>query len=182
MSSSNHTTRETARTGSTSGEFESVYRSNVAAITGFFARRAEDPQTVADLTSETFVRAVKSSSAYDGRGSPRAWLFAIARAVYADHHESLSIHHRTVGRLGGLAPLVQDELDDVVDRVDAERAARSLLTSIVKLPQLERAALELVDLVGMTPAEAAQSLGVAAGTLRVRLFRARSRLRKETET
>ena len=38
--------------------------------------------------------------------------------------------------------------------------------------------VELVDLAGLRPKEAAQVLGVAPGTLRMRLMRARARLRK----
>ena len=38
-------------------EFERIYRDNVGVVTAFFARRCSNPQTVADLTSETIVRA-----------------------------------------------------------------------------------------------------------------------------
>ena len=37
-------------------EFEQVYLRNVDVLMGYFARRCREPQTVADLTSETFVR------------------------------------------------------------------------------------------------------------------------------
>jgi RNA polymerase sigma-70 factor, ECF subfamily len=43
----------------------------------------------------------------------------------------------------------------------------------------ERAAIELVDLAELTPKEAAAALGVPRGVLRMRLSRARARLRKE---
>src|ERR1700722_18045118 len=39
-------------------EFEQVYLRNVEVLMGYFARRCRDPHTVADLTSETFVRAM----------------------------------------------------------------------------------------------------------------------------
>src|SRR6266436_7558752 len=42
-------------------EFEQVYLRNVDVLMGYFARRCRDPQTVADLTSETFVRAWMAS-------------------------------------------------------------------------------------------------------------------------
>jgi DNA-directed RNA polymerase specialized sigma24 family protein len=40
---------------------------------------------------------------------------------------------------------------------------------------------ELVDLAGLTPREAAAALGISSGALRVRLARARQRLRHEKE-
>ena len=48
-----------------------------------------------------------------------------------------------------------------------------------RLPANERAAVELVDLEGLTPKEAALALGVSGVAFRKRLSRARSRLRKE---
>ena len=43
----------------------------------------------------------------------------------------------------------------------------------------ERAAIELVDLAELTPKEAAAALGLSRGGLRMRLSRARAKLRKE---
>ena len=48
-----------------------------------------------------------------------------------------------------------------------------------RLPAVERAAIDLVDLVGLTPKEAAQALGVSHVAFRKRLSRARSRLKRE---
>jgi RNA polymerase sigma-70 factor (ECF subfamily) len=47
------------------------------------------------------------------------------------------------------------------------------------MPELERAAIELVDLTGLAPRDAARTLGISPGAMRVRLFRARTRLRME---
>jgi hypothetical protein len=69
-------------------EFEHAYQRNVDVLMGYFARRCRDPQTVADLTSETFVRAVDGFARFDPRrGSDRAWLFGIAAHVFAHHCE-----------------------------------------------------------------------------------------------
>ncbi|HEX3978738.1 MAG TPA: hypothetical protein VHW96_20875 [Solirubrobacteraceae bacterium] len=43
-------------------------------MTAFFARRCHEPQQVADLTSQTFVEAIKSAGSFQGHGTPRAWL------------------------------------------------------------------------------------------------------------
>jgi RNA polymerase sigma-70 factor (ECF subfamily) len=133
---------------------------------------------VADLTSETFVRAMSSLHTFEGRGSLRAWLFAIARAVYAQQQEALADGRLVFDRLSGQVTLQDDELEDLVDRIDAERAGRELLERITRLPELERLAAELVALEGMTSRDAARVLNVAPGTVRVRLFRARARLRR----
>src|ERR1700759_250531 len=70
--------------GSPLEEFEQVYLRNVDVLMGYFARRCRDPHTVADLTSETFVRAVDGFAKFDpSRGSGRAGLFGIAAPVFA---------------------------------------------------------------------------------------------------
>ena len=168
------------RNGSALAEFEEVYRGNVFSVTAYFARRCVDPQTVADLTSETIVRAAAGFGGFDpGRGSARAWLFGIARNVYAGYCEQMSNRDAAARGLAGLADLPADEVDELVDRIDAQRAGRELLERCAQLPALERAAVELVDVDGLTPKEAAAALGVPRGVLRMRLSRARARLRKE---
>ena len=163
-------------------EFEQIYLGNVDVLMGYFARRCRDPQTVADLTSETFVRAVDGFAKFDPRrGSDRAWLFGIAAHVFARHCAQSAGGREAVARLGGHRPLDGDEIDELAGRIDAEREGRALMRRCEQLPAVERAAIELVDLEGLTPQEAAVALGVSRVAFRKRLSRARSRLRKEHE-
>jgi RNA polymerase sigma factor (sigma-70 family) len=161
-------------------EFEHVYRGNVDVVMAYFARRCGEPQVVADLTSETFVRAAGAFVSFDPRrGSARAWVFGIASHVFARHCEQSANGQAAVARLAGRRALAADEIEELAGRIDAERAGRELLESCAKLPELERAAVELVDLAGLSPKEAAAALGVSRVVLRKRLSRARARLRKE---
>jgi RNA polymerase sigma-70 factor (ECF subfamily) len=163
-------------------EFEAVYRANVAGITAFFARRCGEPQAVADLTSETFVQAIGSLRSFDpGRGSARAWLFGIARHVYARHCQRTANGNHALAALAGHRELEEDEVEELAGRIDDRLTARAMLNSLDRLPDPERAALELVDLDGLAPREAAAVLNISHGALRVRLFRARTRLRKAEE-
>jgi RNA polymerase sigma factor (sigma-70 family) len=160
-------------------EFEALYRANVAAVTAYFARRSADPQTVADLTADTFVRAITSFATFNPRkGTPRAWVFGIARRIYVAHCQAHSQQRSGVERLAGRRELAPDEVGDLIDRIDAERAGRALVTGLTTLPAEDRAVIELVDLAGLQAKEAAQVLGVSPGTLRMRLMRARARLRR----
>jgi RNA polymerase sigma factor (sigma-70 family) len=166
--------------GSALAAFERVYTSNVDVVMSYFARRCAEPQVVADLTSETFVRAAAGFGGFDPRrGSARAWLFGIAANVYAQHCEQSASGRDAVARLAGRRALASDEIDELAGKIDAERAGRELIERCSQLPELERAAVELVDLSGLTPKEAAAVLGVSRVVLRKRLSRARTRLRKE---
>jgi RNA polymerase sigma factor (sigma-70 family) len=169
--------------GSLLEDFEQVYLRNVDVLMGYFARRCRDPHTVADLTSETFVRAVDGFAGFDPRrGSDRAWLFGIAARVFARHCEQSAGGRDAVARLGGHRSLDQDEIEELAERIDAEREGAALIQRCAQLPAVERAAIELVDLEGLTPKDAAQALGVSGVAFRKRLSRARSRLRKEHES
>lgn len=166
--------------GSALAEFEQIYRCNVDVVMAYFARRCAEPQVVADLTSETFVRGAGAFASFDPRrGSARAWLFGIAAHVFAGHCAQAANGRDAVARLAQRQPLDVDETEELAARIDAERDGRGLVERCSRLPDLERAAVELVDLAGLTPKEAAMSLGVSRVVLRKRLSRARARLRKE---
>lgn len=163
-------------------EFEVFYRATVGVVTAFFARRCSEPQLVADLTSEVFLQALASLDSYDpDRGSARGWLFGIVRRVWAQHCDRAVRGREAITALAGHRQLGDDEIEDIAARLDAQRTARHLLAGCERLSELERAAVELVDLTGLAPREAASALGISAGALRVRLFRARKRLGKPQE-
>lgn len=165
------------------GQFERLYRSQFDALAAYFARRSRDPQTVADLTADTFVEAMRSFGTYDPRRGPlRPWLFAIARNVYAKHSERDARRRDAFARHAAHRALDPDETEDLERRIDAAARGREIRLALAELSPLDREAIELVDLAGLTPKEAAATLGVSAGGLRVRLSRARSRLRKEGST
>ena len=64
-------------------------------------------------------------------------------------------------------------------RIDAAAQSRRLYGAMAKIPEGERAVLELVAIDELSVAEAAASVGVRPVTARVRLHRARRRLRDE---
>jgi RNA polymerase sigma factor (sigma-70 family) len=167
-----------ARTSATA-EFERLYRANVDGVTAYFARRSTDPQVVADLTADTFVAAITGFGSFDPRkGTARAWVFGIAGHVYASYCQAYSQQQQRLERLVGRRDLDLDQVDELLDRIDAERAADGLFAELARLPERDRAVIDLVDIAGLQPKEAAAALGLPAGTVRMRLMRARARLRK----
>jgi RNA polymerase sigma-70 factor (ECF subfamily) len=164
-------------------EFERLYRANVEAVTAYFARRSADPHAVADLTADTFVEVITRFGSFDPRkGTARAWVFGIARHVYAAHCEAYSHQQHKVQRLAGRRDLDPDQIEELLDRIDAERAGRGLVSGLATLPERDRGVVELVDIAGLSPKEAAKALGLAPGTVRMRLMRARARLRTAAST
>jgi RNA polymerase sigma-70 factor (ECF subfamily) len=174
------TTNELARIAHDPDAFEAFYRANVDAVQRFIVRRVADPYLAADLTSDVFVAAIESAASYrDDRGTPTAWLFGVARRVVASERRRAAREHNAHGRLGGRHLLDDEDVARIEERVDAEAAARTLFAAIERLPDGERAVLELVALDGLSTADAASALGMRAVTARVRLHRARRSLRQQ---
>jgi RNA polymerase sigma factor (sigma-70 family) len=172
-------TQPTRADSGVTAEFERLYRANVDAVTAYFARRTTDPHVVADLTADTFVAVITGFGSFDSsKGTARAWVFGIARRVYASYCESYRHQQNKMQRLAGRRDLEPDQVEELLARIDAERAGRQLVTGLAALPDRDRAVVELVDLAGLRPNEAAAALGLAPGTARMRLMRTRARLRR----
>src|ERR1700744_4146314 len=99
-------------------EFAAVYRDNVGGVTAFFARRCDEPQQVAELTSQTFLEAMRSAPPFQGRGTPSAWLIAIARRVYAAHRAEQAVASGLVAQLAGRLVLCDDDVGGLGGRID----------------------------------------------------------------
>ncbi|TWD84455.1 RNA polymerase ECF family sigma subunit [Kribbella amoyensis] len=106
--------------------------------------------------------------------SARGWLLVVAG------NECRTLY-RTGRRLRALVdrlpdpPHSPDHAGEVARRLDDERRMSAVRRAVGKLPRHERETLELVVWSGLTLAEAAAALGVAEGTVKARLHRARRR-------
>jgi RNA polymerase sigma-70 factor (ECF subfamily) len=163
--------------------FEAFYRRHAEHVSRFMARRLTDPHTVDDLTTEVFLAAIDTAGSYrPERGSEVAWLCGIARNMVATEQRRAARELHKNGRAAGRRTLNADDIARLEERIDAERAARPLLSAIADLPKGLRAMAELVDVDGLSVTEAAAALRIRLGTARVRLHRAHRLLRSEHNT
>ncbi len=160
--------------------FERLYRAEFGTVAGYFARRTRDPQLVADLTADTFVAAMRSyGSLQPRRTNAHAWVIGVARRVWARHSDASSRGSGQSRRRASIGRLLSaEELEELLWRIDLEASAAELLERLAALPEIDREAIELVDLVGLSPAQAAAELGVSTSALHVRMLLARARLRR----
>lgn len=157
--------------------FEVFYREHVYAIERFIARRVGDRDLAADLTADVFVAAIESAASYRrDAGTPVAWVFGIAQLVVASRLRRDGRERQATVRVRGRELLDTDDIARSNDRLAAEEQSRRLYGAMDRLPEGERAVLELIALDGLSLAEAALALGIGAVTARVRLHRARRRM------
>jgi RNA polymerase sigma factor (sigma-70 family) len=159
---------------------EDFYRAHVEAVEQFIARRVGDPYLVADLTADVFLAAVDAAASYrPERGVPAAWLFGVARNVVAAEYRRAGRERSANARVEGRRLLDENDVERMQQRIDATAQARAVFEAVARLPDGERAVLELVALDDLTVTEAAAVLGLRAVTARVRLHRARAALRRQ---
>lgn len=137
-----------------------------------FVAHLTDVQSADDLTQETFLRAMRSLPRFAGRSTVRTWLLSIARRVVVDRFRSAAARPKNAQ----LAEWQQD-LDHrrEHERPDfpEEMAIADLLCG---LPEERREAFVLTQVLGLSYAEAAQTVGCPTGTIRSRVARARETL------
>jgi RNA polymerase sigma-70 factor (ECF subfamily) len=146
-------------------ELEDVFRSHQREILAYFQRIVGNRQDAEELTQETFARACSAAVRFRGDSSVRTWLFGIARRVLLEASRA-GLFERPAE-----LPDVPIGTDDHDERMDLERAFDTLEVS-------DREALMLVDVLGFTPTDAAAIVWIAPEAFRMRLSRARRRLRE----
>lgn len=132
-----------------------------------------------DLVQDTLVRAYRSIGRFDGR-HPRAWLLTILRNTHINRNR-----RRRPALLGDpdLPPAPRNEpvADECTDAsVDAAFDAE-ITAALAALDEPFRSVVQLVDVDGLSYAEAAEVLGIPTGTVMSRLHRARRRIRVRLE-
>ena len=158
--------------------FEELYRRHVDATIRFAARRAERPSDVVDLVAAVWLEVVASLDRYEPhRGDALPWILGIAANLCAVERRRQAREREVVRRLGGRRPPGDDDYERLERAIDAHSVAPALREGLRDLPPAERAVAELVLLDELTPMEAADALGVRAAAVRMRLARARRKLR-----
>jgi RNA polymerase sigma-70 factor (ECF subfamily) len=165
---------ESAKRGATAA-FATLYRNHVGKVYGLCLRMTANRATAEDCTQEAFIQAWRSLPAFEGRSAFGTWLHRIAvNAVLAQgrkRHEQLGADASAEEAAAVLAePAVGD--DGAV--LDLEQA-------IGRLPPGARQVLVLVGLYGYSHEEAAAMLGIAVGTCKSQLHRARQLLGERLE-
>ncbi|HEX6684708.1 MAG TPA: sigma-70 family RNA polymerase sigma factor [Candidatus Limnocylindrales bacterium] len=165
------------------GSIPEFYRRHVAKIMGMGFRRFSNPEDVADFVATVFLEVLRSAKGYDPRrGGAVAWLYGLAARVAARMYRKQSMAADAEQRLAGRSLLDADDYARAEERIDAEARLRQVYRAMQRLGEADRQVLELVAVDGISLAEAADALKISPVAARVRLVRARRRLRDALAT
>ena len=152
--------------------FERLFLSYQQPVLNYLYRLVGDAARAEELTQEAFVRAYRALPRLDADANHRAWLYRIATNAAYDYLRRQ--------RLVQWLPLVDNDRpsprrDDHENTTDEQEEVRHTLA---QLPPNYRVPLILYSIEGYTTGEIGEILGISAGAVKTRLFRARERFRE----
>ena len=156
-------------------DFEVAFREHFAPVYRFIARRV-GTDLAEDLAAEAFATAYRRRASYDrDRGSLRSWPFGIAANLVREHWRDEQRLLELDARLASGGTRSFD--DDADSRVVAAALAPRIAGALAALNREQRDVLLLHAWADLSHEEISAALGIANGTARSRLSRARAALR-----
>jgi RNA polymerase sigma-70 factor (ECF subfamily) len=152
--------------------FETLYRQHASRIYTLACRMAGSPEDGEDLLQEIFLQAHRKLESFKGDAAIGTWLYRLAVNHCLDYVRSrqakMNKLTETLDAESSFEPAARRETP--IARVDLERA-------IERLPEGCREAFVLHDVEGFDHKEVAGLLGIAEGTSKSQVFKARVKLR-----
>ena len=142
-----------------------------------------------DLTQEVFIRIISNLSTFRGESRLSTWIYRIATNVAMDalrrpfHRQKIHfIDHRETGSSVEKHIELREKAPSAELRLIRKQMNTCIRGYIYGLPENYRTVLVLSDLEGLNVSDIAAVLGVSLHTAKIRLHRARVKLKKELET
>lgn len=157
---------------------DALYRRCVGKTVAFATRCCTTAEEVHDLVAATWLEVIGISSRFDpSRGKALPWILGVMANLANDQRRRRAREHEALRRLAGQRVLGAEDVLRLEEEIDAFRLAGPLTRELGAMPAREREAFELVTFGGVGQEEAAKALGIAPAAFRMRLSRARKRLR-----
>lgn len=163
-----------------SAAFDAVYAAFNTRLFNFLVRLSQRGDLAEDLLEETWLRLVAHGATLRPDTQLGAWLFAVARNLYASYCRARVVENSHAASLMSLWP-VPPPHPSPYEAFAADETSRRIEAALAALPIVHREALLLVGMEGLTPAQAAVVCGISADAMRQRVSRARAALAKRLE-
>jgi RNA polymerase sigma-70 factor (ECF subfamily) len=145
----------------------------------YLERLTGNHESAEDLLQETLVKISRGLSKFEGRSSVKTWAYSIATRVATDHFRRPASKEKIVGFDNTTEPESPDS--EIEDRLVIDEMSACVRGVIDGLPSDYRTALVLHDLEGLTAAQVAEVAGCSLATAKIRIHRARRRLKQALE-
>lgn len=150
--------------------FEDLYHENAGRIYALCLRMCGDATQAEDLTQDVFIRAWKSLGSFRGESQLSTWLHRLA--------VNICLNWLSGGGRRGKRDVFLDDVSVLEARSESPETRMDLQRAIATLPPGARAAFVLHDIEGYRHEDIARMTGVAVGTTKAQLHRARKMLQK----
>ena len=156
--------------------FERLYRDNERRVFALCLRLSSNPELAEELTQEVFIRAWKKLGSFRGQSAFSSWLYPLTVNVARSERRS------RMRRLARVFPTDDVAALEPPPRSPTPETGFDLEKAMATLPPGARAVFVLHDVEGRTHEEIASLLGLATGTSKAQLHRARRLLREALES
>lgn len=148
--------------------FEAFYRRHAGSVWSYLFRMTGNSAVADDLLQKAFFRFLRANPALASEEHMRRWIFRTATNLALDHFRETKRERARTGEEPAEVPAATAEPRDML--------RHDMMRVFAELKPRERALLWLAHVEGADHEEIAQSIGVATGSVKVLLFRARKRL------
>ena len=156
--------------------FEDVAQELSDPLRRYLERLVGNRATADDLVQETLVKIARALPEFEGRSSVKTWAFTIATRVATDHFRRPHSRAQMV-EIDESAPVLLSDAE-IDQRLVIDEMNSCVREVIDRLPEDYRTALVLHDLEGQTAAQTAEIAGCSLATAKIRIHRARLRLKE----
>jgi RNA polymerase sigma factor (sigma-70 family) len=165
------------------GAFERLVKQYQGLCFHIIQRMVRQPDDTRELCQDAFLRVHKYLHQYRGESSLQGWIGQVAYSVAKRHLERKRIPVQDAADPEAHQALLENVGDgfDLEGATADEESARCLHAEIEKLAPMQRTLLTLYHLDEIPIGEIAEMTGLAEGTIKSHLFRARQRLRVALE-
>ena len=172
-------------------QFQEVYDAFQPKILRYLARMI-GPDEAEDLTQDVFLKIMQALPGFRGQSSVSTWLYRIATNAALDKLRRSSLQRIipvAANGPGGEAGTgneeedvaVTDETPSAEQQLIREEMRDCIMEYVQKLPENYRTVIVLSELEGLKNSEIAEVLGVTLDTVKIRLHRARAKLKEALE-
>ncbi|WP_159078798.1 RNA polymerase sigma factor [Orrella marina] len=153
-----------------------IYHGYMRSVTAFVRLYVDDVVAIEEIVDDTFLAIFSKPDQFEGRSSFKTWLLGIARNQCHNWlrkaRKEPAINARTDDAFGTLV----DPTPPILDHLEQQQVRQIVRLCLMRLPEAQRQVLYWVFYEELSVNETAEQVGCAPGTVKSRMFHAKSRM------